>query len=148
VTRIRKIRWIGWALPIISGAIIYADLASGHIAKSMVWTVVALALATFGLGLYIWASTTPGEPVFMFSSRKPSLRLSAVFFGALTVCAVVLVKITFFDPQRNWWKDFRSAVFSIVMLVTYWVFITLVRYLRDRGRNSTDIQMKVGNSQR
>ena len=140
MTRIRKIRWIGWTLPIIAGAIVYADLASGHIAKSMFWTLFALILGAIGLALYIWASTTPGEPVFLFSSHKHTRAKTVLFFGTMAALTVALIRMTLFDPQRSGWRDLRSAVFSIVLIVTYWPLIALIRYLRSRGRNSANIQ--------
>ena len=131
MNRIRKIKWIGWTLVIIAGLIFCIDISSGHFETSNSLFIFAIILGAFGLGLYTWVNTTPGESLLLIRPRKGPLT-SIVFWGTMAALASVLVWLTFFDTQHSWRKNLRSAVFSIVLLFTYGSLVTLIRYLRSR----------------
>jgi drug/metabolite transporter (DMT)-like permease len=136
MTRVGKIRWIGWTLPILGGVIIFADLQSGQIEKSMFWTVFALILGAFGLGVYIWTITTPGERRFPFDARKHPIVANVAFFAAILALVVLLIRSFFFatrsSSQYTW-----SPLSMTVCLGTYYLLVVFIRHVRSRRLKST-----------
>jgi hypothetical protein len=134
--RIRKIRWIGWSLPILAAALFFVDVYSGHIERSLSLAVFALVLGVLGLGLDLWVRSSPGEHMPVVDARKHPVVMRAVFFGGSIVSVIVLVQ-AIRDPQWGWRRTLLTLLIYVFSVASYNLLIAIVRYIRTRTHNFT-----------
>jgi hypothetical protein len=138
VDQSRNLWWIALSLVLLAAGLFYIDIYSGHIERSMTLVVLALMIGVCGLGLDLWARSSPRslKPLFAVSKNPVVARL--LFFGTMLTLIAAMVGTILAEPQLRWWRVFRIALFSVLGVVIYNQLITFIRRVRARSYDSTN----------
>jgi hypothetical protein len=98
--------------------------------------VFALVVGVLGLGLDVWARSSPGGRTPVIDARKHPVLTRVAFFSVLVILTLVLVQPIFSDPQWSLRRDLLTILISVLLLVSFNLLITFVRYLRTRTHHS------------
>jgi len=131
--RNRKIWWTGLSLGLLATGLLYFDIASGHIERSNSSVMLAIVIGACGMGLDIWARSSPGP--FMPSTFKPKYLVlkSVLFWGVMAALSVFLVYLVRSD-QRSWGEQLYYFLKPTALLVAYWSIILAVKLRRSRAK--------------
>jgi hypothetical protein len=140
VDKIRAIRWIALSLAILAIALVFIDIESGHIERSMSLIVIAIVVGAIGLALDFWARTSPTNTAPMTNAGRHPLLTRALFFGALLGLVIVAIQAAYSDTGLRISQRIWIPVFSVSMLVTYNLLLGFIRFMRIRFKNRVKTQ--------
>jgi hypothetical protein len=133
VNRNRMLWLVGLGLVTLAAAVFVADIYSGHIEQSSSVSILAIVIAVSGMGVDLWARSSPYVPELRIRPPKHAVLLNLLFVATMLALSGGLVYLTFLNPHSNWRRTLRTVVMSIAFLLAYNLLVVLLRRMRTRS---------------